>query len=91
MEEKGKLKYVEIKIGDSYLMLADEDKEWKSKSPKSLGGASGSVFLNIPSAKELYEKCKKLGFKKVLEPTPMPWGDILAMVDCPFGHRFVFR
>ena len=48
MEEKGKLEYGEIKIGDSYPMVADEDKDWKSVNPTKLGNTSGEILMMVP-------------------------------------------
>lgn len=52
MVEKGKLEHGEMKIGDSYLMLADEDKETKTKSPKSLKNTSMEVFMCVTNCDE---------------------------------------
>lgn len=88
--ENGKLEYAEIKIGDSYLMLADVDPEWKTTSPKALGDTTGEVLMVVPNCDELYNKCMGLGFTKQLKPMDMPWGDRYARVVCPYGHIFAF-
>ena len=47
IEEEGKIQYAEILIGDSYLMLADVDPEWKTTSPKALGDTTGEVLMVV--------------------------------------------
>ena len=91
MEEKGKLEYGEIKIGDSYLMVADEDKDWKSVNPTKLGNTSGEILMMVPKCDSIYERCLKLGFTMQLKPTDMPWGDRYARIVCPFGHVFAIN
>lgn len=91
MEENGMLAYGEVKIGDSYLMVADEDKEWKSVCPTKLGNTSGEVLMMVPKCDTVYEKCIKLGFTGQLKPTDMPWGERYARLVCPFGHVFALN
>ena len=43
----GKLGHAEIKIGDSPIMLADEQPEMKALSPESLGGSPISMLLYV--------------------------------------------
>src|ERR1017187_913437 len=39
----GRLGHAEIKIGDSHVMLADENPEMNARSPKSVGGSPISI------------------------------------------------
>src|SRR3989441_10163301 len=43
----GKIGHVEIKIGDSPIMLADEFPEMGHKSPQSLGGSPVSLMIYV--------------------------------------------
>src|ERR1700721_4573723 len=41
----GKIGHAEMRIGDSAIMLADENPEMGHRSPQSLGGAAGSLMV----------------------------------------------
>src|ERR1700688_1984277 len=43
----GKLGHAEIKIGDFYINLADENPEGGARSPKSYGGSPISILLYV--------------------------------------------
>lgn len=88
MEEAGKIEHGEIKIGDSWIMLADEDKDMNTKSPKSLKNTTMEVLLATDDCDGQFKKCKSAGFKSLLAPKNMPWGDRYARVEDPFGHRW---
>src|SRR5687768_5526073 len=41
----GKLMHAMIRIGDSHIMLVDENLEWNMKGPKALGGSPVTIHL----------------------------------------------
>ena len=41
----GGIAHAEFKIGDTVIMIADEESEWGNKCPETLGGSS--VELNV--------------------------------------------
>jgi PhnB protein len=84
----GKILHAEFQIGDSIFMVSDEFPNMRSKSPKSLGGASGSVWLYVPEVDALYNQAVAAGATSVMPPTDMFWGDRFASVLDPFGHHW---
>lgn len=44
----GKLAHAEIQIGDSMIMMADENPEWGARSPQALNGTPVGIFLYVP-------------------------------------------
>ena len=40
--------HAEIEIGDSKVMLGDENIEWGNKSPETLGGTAFGISLYVP-------------------------------------------
>ena len=46
----GKYAHAEIKIGDSHIMMAEENPEWGNKSPATLGGSPVSFMVYVPDA-----------------------------------------
>jgi len=50
----GKVGHAEIKIGNSFIMLADEAPDMDARSPKSYGGSPVSILLYVsPKGKPL--------------------------------------
>ena len=78
MEEAGKIEHGEIKIGDSWIMLADEDKDMNTKSPKSLKNTTMEVLLATDDCDGQFKKCKSAGFKSLLAPKNMPSGVVVC-------------
>ena len=84
-DKKGVL-HAELEIGDSVFMVADEDPRMRTKSPKSLGGASGGVFVYTADVDALFASAIKAGAKEVAPPSDMFWGDRFAQFEDPSGH-----
>jgi PhnB protein len=84
----GKVTHAEVKIGDSIVFLNDEIPGWGSKSPKSLGGTSGSIYLYVPDVDKSFEQAVAAGGKAAMPVTDMFWGDRLGSFTDPFGHTW---
>ena len=82
----GKVIHAEFQIGDSVFMLADEFPSMGNRSPKSLGGSSGGVWLYVPDVDAIYRQALAAGATSVTPPVDMFWGDRFATVRDPFGH-----
>jgi PhnB protein len=84
----GKIGHAELKIGDSFLMLSDEMPGGGTRSPKSLGGTTGSVFLYVTDVDSAYKKAVDAGAKGDTPPADMFWGDRFGKLTDPFGHSW---
>ena len=82
----GKVMHAEFQIGDSIFMLSDEFPGMGSRSPKSLGGTAGGVWLYVPDVDKMFQQAVAAGATAVLPPTDMFWGDRFGQVRDPFGH-----
>ncbi|MCI4361546.1 MAG: VOC family protein, partial [Thermoplasmata archaeon] len=58
----GKIMHAEFQIGDSVFMLSDEFPRMGNRSPKSLGGVSGSVWLYVPDVDSTYRQAVSAAF-----------------------------
>ena len=80
----------ELKIGDSMLMLADEQPPMgpgpARKTPKNLGGTSSGVMLYVKDVDAVYARAVAAGATSVMPPMDMFWGDRYCQVEDPFGH-----
>ena len=84
----GKIMHAEFEIGDSVLFLSDEFPDMGNRSPKSLGGTVGGVWLYVPDADALYKRALAAGATSLMAPTDMFWGDRTSRVRDPFGHEW---
>ena len=86
----GAIMHGEIKIGDSILMLADEQPSMgpgpTRKSPKNLGGTSAGVMLYVKDADAVYARAVAAGATGLMPPGDMFWGDRYCQIADPFGH-----
>lgn len=88
----GKIMHAEVKIGDSFFMIADECKPHKGhkmncvRSPSDLGGTSISLYLYVKNADLIFKKAVKNGAKVLMKVSDMFWGDRLGVFKDPFGH-----
>jgi len=84
----GKLMHAEFRIGDSVVMLSDEFPQGSTRSPESLGGASGSLFLYVPDVDAAFKQAVDAGCQVAMPPADMFWGDRFARLLDPFGHHW---
>lgn len=84
----GKITHAEFLLGDSVFMLSDEIPDMGSKSPKTLGGCSTSIFLYVPDTDAVYRQAIAAGATSLSPPTDMFWGDRHARIRDPFGHEW---
>ncbi len=82
----GRLGHAELKIGDSYIMLADEFPEMGHRSPLDLGNSPVSVLLYVKDVDSTVERAVAAG-AKILKPIQDQfYGDRSGFIQDPFGH-----
>lgn len=84
----GAVMHAELKIGDSVVMLTDENPEMGSVSPATLNGTPVSVFLYVPDVDALFGQAVAAGATALMPPTDMFWGDRFGKLKDPFGHEW---
>ena len=80
--------HAEIRIGDSVVMLSDEFPQMGSRSPQTLGGTTGAIFLYVPEVDTAFQRAIDAGAKALVPPTDMFWGDRFGKLVDPFGHEW---
>jgi PhnB protein len=80
--------YGEIQIGDSPVLLSAEMPEMGFKSPKTLGGTTGSLWYYVPDVDAVVKAAAAAGATVQMQPEDMFWGDRWGMVIDPFGHQW---
>ena len=84
----GKISHAELKIGDSIIFLGDEIPDMGNKSPQTLGGSSGSLFLYVEDVDKFYQRAVNAGAKSTMPPTDMFWGDRYGTFVDPYGQSW---
>ena len=84
----GRIGHAEIEIGDSCIMMADENPERGVKSPKHYGGVPMSLSMYVPDCDATYERALAAGAKSLREPADQFYGDRVAGVEDPFGFHW---
>jgi PhnB protein len=88
MAVDGKVMHAEIKIGNSFLMLADEFPEQGFKSPQSIGGSPAFIHLYVEDADASYKKAIDAGAASLQEVSDQVFGDRHGLVIDPFGYTW---
>lgn len=84
----GKLMHVQLRIGDSALMLVDENPQFGMLSPKSLKGTAVTIHLYVDNVDASIEKAVAAGAKVKMPVADMFWGDRYGTLEDPFGHHW---
>ena len=81
----GRIMHAEVKIGNTMLMLSDENAERGYLSPATRGGATSSVMLYTDDVDATFKKALAAGAKQQTAPEDMFWGDRMGAVQDPYG------
>ena len=84
----GTIAHAEIEIGDSVVMLADENPEHGALSPASIGGTPVSIMLYVEDVDRVAEKLTQAGAKMRRPVQDMFYGDRSGGFEDPFGHHW---
>jgi len=86
MEHEGKIGHAEIKIGDSPIMLADEQPGMGYVSPQALGGTPVSLMIYVEDVDKTYKQAISSGGVEVKALQDQFYGDRSGTLKDPFGH-----
>ena len=84
----GSIINAEIQVGDSVIMLGDENPAMGARSPQSINGTPVSVFLYVSDVDAAFKKAVDAGATATMPPTDMFWGDRFSKLTDPFGHEW---
>jgi PhnB protein len=74
----GSIAHVEVRIGDSIVMLFDSHEGWPE--------TPGFFRLYVDDAEATHEQAMRSGASSVTEVTELFWGDRVGRVSDPFGN-----
>ena len=84
----GKIMHAEIRIGDSIIMLGEENEQWGTHSPKSLNGTHGSLHMYVDDADAAFQRALDAGATVKYPLEDAFWGDRYGKVTDPYGHEW---
>lgn len=84
----GSIAHAEIQIGDSIIMLGEENEQWGTRSPLSLKGVHGSLHIYVDDADAAFDRAIRAGATVRYPLEDAFWGDRYGKVTDPFGHEW---
>lgn len=84
----GLVAHAEIVLGTSVIMIGDAALPNSDPSPRKLGGTPVSLFVYVEDVDEVFRRAVDAGAESVSEPEYHFYGDRVATIDDPFGHRW---
>ena len=80
----GKVGHAELQIGDSRIMLADENPAMGNRSAESIGGSPVSLYLYLPDCDKVVAKAAAEG-AKILKPVRTTTSSSRPKMNCTRG------
>ncbi len=84
----GPIMHAEVRIGNSIVMLSDENPDMGALSPETIGGSPASLLIYSDDVDAAYARALEAGATEVAAPEDMFWGDRFARVADPYGHAW---
>lgn len=82
----GKIGHAEIAIGNSVIMLSDENPEWGNKSPQTLGGSPVTISVYVEDVDATFKTAIAAGATELRPVEDQFYGDRAGSFADPFGH-----
>jgi PhnB protein len=84
----GRFMQIELRFGDSTVMIADEFPDLGVVSPLSLGGTVGALAVHTDDVDALWQRAVGAGAVVSRPLQEVFWGDRHGEIFDPFGHRW---
>lgn len=84
----GSIAHAEIRIGDSILMLSEENADWGNRSPLALGGSPVFLMIYVPDADAAFARALAAGATQVRPVEDQFYGDRSGTLRDPFGYQW---
>jgi PhnB protein len=80
--------HAELQIGDSPIMVGEENPQMNHLSPQSLNGTPISLYVYVKDVDKVFNQAVRAGATVVMPVTDMFWGDRHGALKDPFGHSW---
>ena len=87
-DPSGTVGHAEIQIGNSRIMLSEEDPSMNFLSPETIGGCPGILMIYTENADETFRRAIENGAKETRPLKDQFYGDRSGSLKDPFGHKW---
>jgi PhnB protein len=84
----GRVGHAELDLGDSMIMLADENPDMDVRGPRAIGGTPMSLHVYVEDADGVFDRAIQAGAKVLRPVEDQFYGDRSGQFEDPFGHRW---
>lgn len=84
----GGIMHAELKMGDSIIMMSEENPQLGTRSPESLGGSPMSLYLYVEDCDKVLNQAVGAGATATMSVKDQFYGDRSGAVKDPFGHSW---
>lgn len=84
----GMIGHAELKIGDSIVMLADENPDMGAKSPEAYGGSPVHLMIYVEDCDSVFKRSISAGGTETRPLKDQFYGDRSGSLTDPFGHSW---
>jgi PhnB protein len=83
-----RIMHAEIRIGNSPIMMTEENADYGKRSPQALKGTPMSLLIYDDNVDAAFKRAVAAGATPQMEPQDMFWGDRWSSLTDPFGHEW---
>ena len=84
----GRVGHAELQLGNSMIMLADENAQMDSRGPRAIGGTPVSLHVYVEDSDAVFERAVQAGARALRAVEDRFYGDRSGQFEDPFGHRW---
>jgi PhnB protein len=84
----GRIGHAELRLGNSVIMLADQNPEMGAKGPKTYGGSPVTLFVYVENVDKVFAQAVAAGATVERPLANQFYGDRTGGIVDPFGHKW---
>lgn len=84
----GNIMHGEVKIGNSTVMVSQENPQWDMKSAETMGGSPVSLHIYVEDCDAAFQRAIDAGCQELFPVDTMFWGDRYGKVLDPYGYQW---
>jgi PhnB protein len=84
----GRVFHAELELGDSMIMLGDQNADADVLGPRAIGGTPVMMHVYVEDVDGVFERAISAGAKPLRAVEDQFYGDRSARFEDPFGHRW---